>query len=71
MVKLENKDFKIIYTSDVGTTNLSKLIEFCKNSDLIICESSFLKKHNSNCKTHLTAYNASILANKSNTKKYY
>jgi ribonuclease BN (tRNA processing enzyme) len=69
MVKLQNKDFKIIYTSDIGTTNLSKAADFCKNADLIICESSFLRKHNSNSKTHMTAYDASILANKSNAQK--
>ena len=30
---------------------------------------SFLKKHNSSSKTHMTAYDASILASKSNSKK--
>lgn len=69
MVKLQNKDFKVIYTSDIGITNLRKLIDFCINADLIICESSFLRKHNSNSKTHMTAYNASILASKANAKK--
>ena len=52
MVKLQNQYFKIIYTSDIGTTNLNKLVDFCKNADLIICESSFLKKHNANSRTH-------------------
>lgn len=69
MVKLQNEHFKIIYTSDVGTTNFDKLIEFCKDADMIICESSFLKKHNTNSKTHLTAYDSGILASKSNAKK--
>ena len=69
MVKLQNNDFKIVYTSDIGTTNFNKLIEFCKNADLLICESSFLLKHNSNSKTHMTAYGASILANEANAKK--
>ena len=69
MVKIQNKDFKIVYTSDVGTTNFSKLVDFCKDADLIICESSFLQKHNANIKTHMTAYDAGILASKSNAKK--
>ncbi|MGM9875762.1 MAG: MBL fold metallo-hydrolase [Bacilli bacterium] len=69
MVKLQNKDFKIVYTSDIGTTNLSKLVDFCKDSDLIICESSFLRKHNANSRTHMTAYDAGILASKSNAQK--
>ena len=69
MVKLQNKDFKIIYTSDIGTTNLNELVDSCKDADLIICESSFLQKHNVNSKTHMTAYEAGILANKSKAQK--
>lgn len=69
MVKLQSKNFKIIYTSDIGTTNFRDLIDFCKNADLIICESSFLRKHNSNSKTHIRACDAGILASKSNAKK--
>lgn len=69
MVKLQNQYFKIIYTSDIGTTNLNKLVDFCKNADLIICESSFLKKHNANSRTHMTACDAGILASKSNAQK--
>jgi len=69
MIKLQNENFKIIYTSDIGTTNLNQLIEFCKNADLIICESSFLKKHDSKSKTHMTAYDAGTLAKEANAKK--
>jgi len=69
MVKLQNKDFKIIYTSDIGITNFDNLIKYCHNADLIICESTFLKKHNSPSKTHMTAYDASILAREANAKK--
>lgn len=68
MVKIENKNFIIVYTSDIGITRFNELIEFCRNADLIICESSFLKKHNSTSKTHMTAYDAGILANRSNAK---
>ena len=69
MIKLQNENFKIIYTSDIGTTNFNKLVNFCKDADLIICESSFLQKHNANSKTHMTAYDAGILAKKANAKK--
>ena len=69
MVKIENSDYKIVYTSDIGTTNFDELVNFCKDSDLIICESSFLKKHNANSKTHMTAYDAGLLAKISNSKK--
>lgn len=69
MIKLQNNDFKIVYTSDIGTTNLNKLMDFCKDANLLICESSFLKKHGVNSKTHITAYDAGILANRSNVQK--
>ena len=51
------------------STSLEQAIEFCKDADMIICESSYLKKHNANSKTHLTAYDSGILASKSNAKK--
>ena len=69
IVKLQNKDYKIIYTSDIGTNNFDELVKICKDCDLLICESSLLKKHNSNINTHMTSFDASILAKKSNTKK--
>lgn len=69
MVKIENKDFKIIYTSDIGTTNFNELIDYCANADLIICESSFLEKHNAHTNTHMTAKDAALLAKESYAKK--
>lgn len=69
MVKLENDDNKIVYTSDIGTTNYDGLVNFCKDADLLICESSFLLKHNANSKTHMTARVAGLLANDSNVDK--
>lgn len=69
MVRLQSNDFKVVYTSDIGKTNFRKLIDFCHDANLIICESSFLKKHNSNSMTHLTASDAAILANGSNAKR--
>lgn len=62
VTKLENEYFKIVYTSDIGTTNFEELSKFCYKADILICESSLLKKHHSNSKTHLTAYDASMLA---------
>lgn len=69
MIKLQNEDLKIIYTSDIGPTNFDNLIDFCRDANLIICESSFLRKHKANSQTHMTAYEASILASKSNAQK--
>ena len=69
MIKVENNDFKIVYTSDIGTTNFEELVNFSKDADLLICESSFIVKHNSNSTTHFTAQKAGFLAKESNTKK--
>ena len=69
MVKLQSNDFKIVYTSDIGNTNFKELINYCLGSDLLICESSFLVKHNSNSKTHMTALDAGKLAKLSNSKE--
>ena len=69
MVKLQCRDFKMVYTSDIGNTNFDHAVAFCKDSDLIICESSFLRKHNANSQTHLTAYDAGLLAKRSSAKK--
>lgn len=69
MVKLETNEFKVVYTSDIGTTNWQELIKFCKNADILISESSFLKSHNSLSKTHLTAYDAGSLAKECNASK--
>ena len=69
MTKLENNDFKIIYTADIGTSNFESLIDFCLDADLIICESSLLKKYNSNSSTHMRAYDAGRLAKMANARR--
>lgn len=69
MIKLEINDKKVVYTSDIGTTNLKGVVDFCSNADILICESSFLLEHNSNSKTHLNAYDAGIIAKSANVKK--
>lgn len=69
MVKIENNDYKIVYTSDIGTTNYDDLVKFCENASLIICESSFLIKHHANNNTHMTAHQAGLLAKDAKAKK--
>ena len=69
MIKVESPDFKIVYTSDIGTSNLDELVEFSRGADLLICECSFILKHNSNCPTHFTAHQAGLLAKDSNCKE--
>lgn len=71
MIKIELDGIKIVYTSDIGTTNFDQLIDFCSNSDILICESSFLKKYDisSKSKTHFTAYDTATLAKGANVNK--
>ncbi|MEG1015317.1 MAG: MBL fold metallo-hydrolase [Bacilli bacterium] len=68
-IKLENDSFKIVYTSDVGNTNIDELVEFSKDSDLLICESSFVRSHNASSSTHLHSYESAMIGKKANVKQ--
>ena len=62
VVKIQTNKLSLVYTSDIGCSNFDELVEFSKGADLLICESSFLKRHNSNSTVHMTAYDAGVLA---------
>ena len=63
--KITLGNLSVVYTSD--TAYNEKLIEFAKNSNLLICESTFLS--NQKCTTgHMNALNAGLLAKKSNVE---
>lgn len=66
-IKLENKDFKIVYSSDTGTNN--DLRKFAENTDLFICESTFLKGQYREKDGHLFAHEAAEIAYDANVKK--
>ena len=68
-MKLANDKFKIVYTSDIGNTNIAALVDFCHNANLLICESSFVRSHNSSINTHLSAYEAGTIAKLANVDK--
>ena len=69
-IKITNKDKVIVYTGDVSYSSKNKLIEFAKNADLFICESSLLKKHGFPviC-SHLTANQAAKIAKEACVKR--
>ena len=69
MVKLQTRDRKVVYTSDVGVSRMDALAAFCENADLLICESSFLRKHRPAGTTHMTAFAAGELAARAGVKK--
>ena len=67
-VKTNNKT--IVYTGDVSFSNMQSLVEFAKNCDVLICESSLLVRHNfPEINSHLTAFQAGKIAKQANAKK--
>lgn len=65
--KIETPDFKICYSGDTGYFH--KLKDFVKDSDLFICESTFIKGQNKLLNTHLYAYEAAKIAKDANVGK--
>lgn len=58
----------IVYTSDTGYQH-NTIEEFAKNTDLLICESTFLKGQLKKLDFHLYAYEAAQIATKASPKK--
>ena len=68
-IKVENTNKTIVYTSDTSFSGKDKLVQFAKGADLLICESSLLKEHGfPEINSHLTAYQAGIIAKESKVK---
>ena len=62
-VKLSNGCRTIVYTSDTSFSSKDKIVEFAKNADLLICESSLLTSYGfPEINSHLTAKQAGIIA---------
>lgn len=68
-IKVTNGERTIVYTSDTSFSSKDKLINFSKDTDLLICESSLLKSYGfPEINSHLTAEQAGIIAKESNAK---
>lgn len=67
--KIENDGVSLVYTSDTGNKNIEKLISFSYKSDLLICDSTFIKDKCKNSPTHLHAHEAAILAKEAKVNK--
>lgn len=68
-IKLQNGDKTIVYTSDTSYSAKDRIVEFARNADLLICESSLLKLHGfPEINSHLTAEQAAKIAKESNAK---
>ena len=66
-IKIIKGKSKISYSADTGYEE--NIASFFKDSDILICESSFLKSQKNNNLNHLSAEEAAMIAKKSNTKK--
>lgn len=68
-IKVCSGDKTIVYTSDTSFSAKSKLAEFAQGADLLICESSLLKEHGfPEINSHLTAYQAGVIAKEAQVK---
>ena len=69
-VAIDSGKSKIVYTSDTSFSSKAELVEFAREADLLICESSLLKRHGfSEINPHLTAEQAAIIAREANVSK--
>lgn len=69
-IKLSSGNRTIVYTSDTSFSCKDKLVDFAKNADLLICESSLLSSYGfPEINSHLTARQAGIIAQEANARK--
>lgn len=68
-IKITSGNRTIVYTSDTSFSAKAKLVEFAKGADLLISESSLLRKHGfPEINSHLTAYQAGTIAKEAGVK---
>lgn len=67
-IKVSNSNKTLVYSSDTGYKN-NTLEVFAKDADILICESTFLKKQLKKNDNHLYAYEAALIAKNANVKK--
>lgn len=68
-IKVTNGDRTIVYTADTSFSSKDKLVNFAKDADLLISESSLLKSYGfPKINSHLTAEQAGIIASEANVR---
>jgi ribonuclease BN (tRNA processing enzyme) len=68
-VKVQTEGKSIVYTSDTSFSAKDRLVEFAKNTDLLISESSLLIEHGfPEICSHLTAMQAATIAKEADAK---
>ena len=68
-IKVSNKNTTIVYTADLSFASKNEIVEFSKDANLLICESSLLTSYGfPEINSHLTAKQAGIIAKEANVK---
>lgn len=67
-IKLKTPLVKLVYSSDTGYEK-NTLVDFAKDADLLICESTFLKGQPKIEDNHLYAYQAAMIAKEAKVKE--
>lgn len=68
--KVEDGKSTVVYTSDISFASKEMIVNFAKDADLLICESSLLEKYGfPEINPHLTAKQAAIIAKEANVKQ--
>lgn len=68
-IKIKHVNKSFVYSSDLGFNTKNNLIQFAKNANILLIESSFVKSDNQKSDFHLHAFEAAIIAKESNVKK--
>lgn len=66
--KVENPDFNLVYTGDMGYKNVEKYVDFCKDADCLISEATYLETDNVKDENHLHAFEAANIAKMANVQ---
>lgn len=66
--KIQNSDFNLVYTGDMGYKNISSYIDFVNNVDCLISEATYLEVDNIIDENHLHAKEAAYIAYLANVK---
>ena len=67
-VRIDYCNNSLVYSADTGYQE-NYFTEFISNTDLFICESSFLKEHNKSDNNHLYSYQAGLYAKEGSVKE--
>lgn len=66
--RIKNSDFSLVYTGDTGYKNIDEYIDFCRNSDYLLGESTYLEFDNKSDENHLHVEETAKIALLSNVK---